>query len=69
MGNNHNLVKQVIKRRSWLVWTDVNTEAVWAGAGPQVVNFAWTQVRHKKILKDLSEHQIYNHVAGIAEVG
>jgi hypothetical protein len=34
MGNNHTLVKSVIKRRNWLSWVDVNTDAVWAGAGP-----------------------------------
>lgn len=31
LGNNHNLVKAVIKKRRWLGWCDVNTEAVWAG--------------------------------------
>jgi hypothetical protein len=56
MGNNHSLVKAVIKKRRWLTWVDVNSEALWAGSGPQAVNFAWTQVRHKRILKDLSEH-------------
>jgi hypothetical protein len=69
MGNNHPLVKAVIKKRRWLIWTDVNSEALWAGSGPQAVHFAWTQVRHKRILKDLGNHQIYNHVAGIAEIG
>jgi len=34
MGNNHNLVKSVIKKRRWLTWIDVNTEALWAGTGP-----------------------------------
>ena len=29
----------------------------------------WTQVRHKKILREIGENQIYNHVAGIHEIG
>jgi hypothetical protein len=33
-GNNHNIVKGILKRRSWLNWVDINPEAMWAGNGP-----------------------------------
>lgn len=26
-------------------------------------------MRHKRVIKDLQPHQIYNHVAGISEIG
>lgn len=55
-GNNHNLVKSVLKRRNWLTWHDLNPEAAWAGAGPQAAHVIWTQVRHKRILKDIGSH-------------
>ncbi len=29
MGNNHNLVKNVIKRRHWIIWQDVALEGSW----------------------------------------
>ena len=41
-GNNHNLVKSIFKKRSWLTWVDVNPEAIWAGVGPQIPNVVWT---------------------------
>jgi hypothetical protein len=29
----------------------------------------WTQVRHKSILRNITDKQIYNHVQGIFEIG
>jgi hypothetical protein len=41
-GNNHNIVKSILKRRTWLSWVDVNPEALWAGSGPQAAHVVWT---------------------------
>ena len=64
-GNNHSMVRSVIKRRSWFSSQDVNTIDGWSGQGPKLLNLIWTQVRRPRVLKEMLHYQIYNHLDGI----
>ena len=53
LGNNHMLVKAIMKRRSWMGFCEVSQEGSWLQPAPQSVAVVWTQVRHRRIMKDL----------------
>jgi hypothetical protein len=68
-GNNHALVKSVIKRRQWLLHSDMHYDP--SGDGPiisQNTQLFWTQVRKGRFIKHIGKNQIYNHLDGIGEV-
>ena len=41
-GNNHSLVRSVVKRRSWFSSLEISNEAGWTGQGPRLLNLIWT---------------------------
>ena len=49
-GNNHTIVRSVIKRRSWFTTQDISLDLGWSGQGPKLLNLIWTQVRRPRIL-------------------
>ena len=53
LGNNHMLVKAILKRRNWLNFVEVSQEGSWLQATPQSVSVIWTQVRHRRIMQDI----------------
>ena len=67
-GNNHSLVRSVVKRRSWVSSLEISNEAGWTGQGPRLLNLIWTQVRRPRVLRELQPYQIYNHLDGVNEV-
>ena len=67
-GNNHTVVRSVIKRRSWFNSVEISQESGWSGQGPKILNLIWTQVRRPRVLRELLPFQIYNHLDGINEV-
>ena len=67
-GNNHTLVRSVIKRRSWFSSQELSTESGWSGPGPKLLNLIWTQVRRPRVLRELQTYQIYNHLDGVNEI-
>ena len=52
-GNNHSLVRSVVKRRSWFSSLEISNEAGWTGQGPRLLNLIWTQVRRPRVLREL----------------
>ena len=67
-GNNHTLVRSVIKRRGWFSSQELSQEHGWSGQGPKLLNLIWTQVRRPRVLRELQPYQIYNHLDGINEI-
>ena len=41
-GNNHTLVRSVIKRRGWFSSQELSQEHGWSGQGPKLLNLIWT---------------------------
>lgn len=54
-GNNHQAVRWIIKRRTWMNQSDLQNSAVaaWQGPSVQLVNLIWTQVRRPRVVKEL----------------
>jgi hypothetical protein len=53
-GNNNQLVKAVLRRRSWFVPCNEIEQA-------QII---WTQWKKSKIVENLKPHQLYNRIEG-----
>jgi len=67
-GNNHNLVKSGLKRRTWMSHSDLAWDRSDLMPVPAFVSLIWTQIRKTKHVKSLKKHQIYNHFDNIAAV-
>jgi hypothetical protein len=60
-GNNYPVVRQILKRRSWLVRVD----KLKGGSHPfDQVHFFWTQWKKKNITETQQTHQIYGKIEG-----
>lgn len=67
-GNNHNLIKSVLKRRTWFTHHDLVWDRHDQPPVPGLVNLIMTQVRKTKHIKQLRRHQIYNHFDNIGAI-
>lgn len=60
-GNNHPVVRQILKRRSWLFRVD----KLKGGAHQfEQINLFWTQWKKSSICERLKPHQIYAKIDG-----
>ena len=59
-GNNHNLVRQILKKRTWLF----QVEKIKSNNNFYQANFIWTQWRKNSIACKLAPHQIYSKIDG-----